>query len=164
MIGCNEDCIVAAQRAGCKGYRVPSSKWRMITRRWNDWDERIVVVGARSTSLDEFDELQRGALSHVVEILLVSESENENTCASQSLPKATIDRLRKFRNDQMWHSRIDLTSKLDEASRDVVFARFPGEIEGVNRNAMAPQAGSRIERHEAERLRFCRLDYVPDVD
>src|SRR5437588_2238023 len=108
MIGCNEDCIVAAQRAGCQGYRVPSSKCRVITRRWNHGYERIVVVHARSATLDEFDELERGALSHVVKILLVSEAENENTCASQSLAEATVDRLCKFGNDQMWHSRIDL--------------------------------------------------------
>src|SRR5262249_35046718 len=110
------------------------------------------------------DELERGALSHIVNVLLVSKAENENTRASESLAQATVDRLRKFGNDQMWHSRIDLASKFDKAGPDVVFARFPGKIEGVNRNAVAPEAWSRIERHEAERFGFCRFDHLPDVD
>src|SRR5215471_10943762 len=164
MLSCNEDCIVAAHRTGRKGYREPSSKCRVIPCRWNHRYERIVVVHARSASFDEFDELEGGALSHIVNVLLISEAENEDTRASESFALATVDRLCQFGNDQMGHSRIDFTSKFDKAGRDVVFARFPGKIEGVNRNAVAPEAWSRIERHEAERFGFCRLDHLPDVD
>src|SRR5215831_2968403 len=107
MLSCNEDCIVAAHRTGRKGYREPSSKCRVIPRRWNHRYERIVVVHARSTSFDEFDELERGALSHVVYVLLVSEAENENTRAGEPFALAMVDRLRQLGNDQMGHSRID---------------------------------------------------------
>src|SRR5215467_790848 len=96
MICCNEDCIVAAHRTGCKGDREPSSKCRVIPRRWNHRYERIVIVHARSASFDEFDELERGALSHIVHVLLVSEAENENTRASESFAEATVDRFRQF--------------------------------------------------------------------
>src|SRR5262249_43727393 len=164
MISCNEDCVVAAHRTGRKGYREPSSKCRVIPCRWNHRYERIVVVHARSASFDEFDELERGTLSHIVNVLLISEAENENTRASESFAQATVDRLRQFGNDQIGHSRIDFTSKFDKASRDVIFARFPGKIEGVNRNAVAPETWSGIERHEAERFCFRRFDHLPDVD
>src|SRR5262249_47406505 len=164
MIGCNEDYIVAADRIGRKGYREPSSKCRVIPCRWNHGHERIVVVHARSASFDEFDELERGTLSHILNILLISKAENENTRASESFAQATIDRLRQFGNNQIGHSRIDFTSEFDKASRDVIFARSPGKIEGVNWNAVAPETWSGIERHEAERFGFCRFDHFPDVD
>src|SRR5262249_15882714 len=164
MISCNEDCIVAAHRTGRKGYREPSSKCRVIPRRWNHRYERIVVLHARSASFDEFDELERGALPHIVNVLLISQAEDENTRASKSFAQATVDRLRQFGDAQMGHSRIDFTSKFAKPGRDVVFAGFPGKIEGVNRNAVAPEAWSRIERHEAKRFGFCRLDHLPDVD
>src|SRR5215471_14475778 len=164
MISCNEDCVVAAHRIGRKRYREPSSKCRVIPCRWNHRYERIVIVDARSASFDEFDELERGALPHIVNVPLISEAENENTRGSESFAQATVDRLRQFGNDQMGHSRIDFASKFDKAGRDVVFARFPGKIEGVNRNAVAPEAWSRIERHEAERFGFCSLNHLPDVD
>src|SRR5262249_41373003 len=164
MISCNEDCIVAAHRTERKSYREPSSKCRVIPCRRNRRNKRIVVVHAGSTSFDEFDEFERGALSHIVNVLLISEAENENTRASESFALSTVDRLRQFGNNQMGHSRIDFTSKFDKAGRNVVFARFPGKIEGVNRNAVTPEAWSRIERHEAERFGLCRLNHLPDVD
>src|SRR5262249_5075242 len=145
-------CIVAAHRTERKRYREPSSKCRVIPCRRNRRNERIVVVHARSTGFDEFDELERGAFSHIVNVLLISEAENENTRASESFALATVDRLRQFGNDHMGHSGIDFTSKFDKAGRDVVFPRFPRKIEGVNRNAVAPEAWSRIERHEAKRF------------
>src|SRR5262249_48007255 len=162
MISSNEDCIVAAHRTGRKGHRESPSKCRVIPCRWNHRYERIVVVHARSASFDEFNELERGALSHIVNVLLISEAENENTRAGESFALAMVDRLRQLGNDQMGHSRIDFTSKFDKAGRDVVFTRFPGKIEGVNRNAVAPEAWSGIERHEAKRFGFCSLNHLPD--
>src|SRR5262249_5609122 len=137
---------------------------RGIPRRRNRRNKRIVVGHAGSTSFDEFDEFERGALSHIVNVLLISEAENENTRASESFALATVDRLREFGNTQTGHSRLDFSSKFDKGGRKALCARFPGKIEGVNRNAVAPEAWYRIERHEAKRFGFCRLDHLPDVD
>ena len=47
---------------------------------------------------------------------------------------------------------------------EVVLARLPGEVERVDRDAVAAEAGARLEAHEAERLRRGRVDDLPDVD
>ncbi len=46
----------------------------------------------------------------------------------------------------------------------VIFTRFPGQIERVDRNAVSAKARTRIECHESVRLRFRGVNHFPDVD
>ena len=62
------------------------------------------------------------------------------------------------------HARVDLARELDEARPLAVLGRLPGEVEGIERDAVAAEARARVERHEAERLGLGRLDDLPDVD
>ncbi len=62
------------------------------------------------------------------------------------------------------HPRVDLTGELDEAGGHAVLAGLPGQVERVDRDAVAAEPGARIERLEAERLGLGRLDHVPHVD
>jgi hypothetical protein len=62
------------------------------------------------------------------------------------------------------HVVVDLSGRLDEAGAEIKFFGFPGEIEGVNRNAMPTQTGTGIERVEAERLGGSGRDHLPNVD
>ena len=43
-------------------------------------------------------------------------------------------------------------------------ARLPRQVEGVDRDAVAAETGTRAEAHEAERLRRRRVDDLPNVD
>ena len=48
--------------------------------------------------------------------------------------------------------------------REVELAGLPREVVGVDRDAVAAEAGAGLERREAEGLRGGRVDDFPDVD
>src|SRR5688572_13978052 len=62
------------------------------------------------------------------------------------------------------HGAIDLPRQLDEARFEADLLDLPREVERVDGNAVAPEAGTRIERHEAKWLRGCGLYDFPDTD
>src|SRR5262249_6428778 len=62
------------------------------------------------------------------------------------------------------HGRIDLTGQLNEARVDAEMPRCPRQIERVNRNAVATQSWSRIERLKTKRLGLGRRNDFPNVD
>ena len=80
------------------------------------------------------------------------------------LLRAVVQRLRDQRAAEVRHVVVDLARELDEARREVELARLPREVEGIDRDAVAAEAGAWLERREAERLRRRRVDHFPDVD
>ena len=66
--------------------------------------------------------------------------------------------------DKVGHGGVDLAGQLDEAGVEVELLGFPGEIEGVDGNAVAAKAGAGIEGLEAEGLGFGGVDDFVDVD
>ena len=62
------------------------------------------------------------------------------------------------------HGGIDLARQFDETGILAKFARLPGEIERINRNAMAAQTWTWVKRHEAERFGLGRVDDLPDIN
>ena len=59
------------------------------------------------------------------------------------LPSAVVERLRDPRAAVVRHVLVDLARELDEPRREVELARLPGEVEGVDRDAVAAEAGAR---------------------
>ena len=57
-----------------------------------------------------------------------------------------------------------MAGKLDESRLESALLRFPREIKRVDRDAVAPETGARVEGHEPERLRLGRVHHFPDVD
>ncbi len=62
------------------------------------------------------------------------------------------------------HREVDVAGELDEAVDEVELARPPREVVRIDRDAVAADAGSRREAHEAERLRRRGVDHLPDVE
>ena len=75
-----------------------------------------------------------------------------------------IESLSNALDDVTWHRSVHLARQLDEAGLEAVLPRLPTEVERINGNTVAAQAGPRIERHEAERLRASGVDHFPHVD
>src|SRR5207249_8317799 len=62
------------------------------------------------------------------------------------------------------HVRVDFAGKLDKAGVIVQQLQLPRKVKGIDWNAMASEARTRIEGHEAERLRGRRIYDLPDLD
>ncbi|MNY20541.1 hypothetical protein D3C86_1540250 [compost metagenome] len=75
-----------------------------------------------------------------------------------------IERLRNPSDDVTRHTGIDLPGKFDEPRWQFIFPRFPGEIERVDRYAVAAKTRTGIKGHETKRLGFRRIDHFPYVD
>src|SRR5581483_7879474 len=67
-------------------------------------------------------------------------------------------------HDVVRHVHVDFAGQLDEARLEVVFTGLPGQVERIDGDAVAAQAGPGIERHEAVGLGRRQLDDLPDVD
>ena len=65
---------------------------------------------------------------------------------------------------EVGHLLVDLAGELDELGREVVLAGLPGQVERVDRQAVAAHSGAWLEAHEAVGLGRGRVDDLPDVD
>src|SRR5207247_3403859 len=75
-----------------------------------------------------------------------------------------VEGIDDFVDDGVRHRRVDMSGKLDEARLESLLFRLPGEIERVDRDAVAAEAGPRMKRPEPERLGSRSLHDFPDVD
>ena len=76
----------------------------------------------------------------------------------------SIEGGREILDDEIRHGDVDFAGQLDEAGAEVELAGLPGEIEGVDGNAVAAQAGAGIESLEAKGLGFGGVDDLVDID
>src|SRR3990170_7543865 len=124
---------------------------------------RVVEIDLRALSLQELYELQRGRLPHIVDILLVRYAQDHNGRAAKALP-LVVQGLCYLLDHIMGHVRVYLACKLYEPGREVVLPGLPGQVERVNGDAVAAEAGPRVEGLEAERFCLRGFDDLPDVD
>lgn len=66
--------------------------------------------------------------------------------------------------DEVGHGGVDFAGELDEAGVEVELLGFPTEVEGVDGNAVAAEAGAGVEGLEAEGFGFGGVDDLVDVD
>src|SRR5581483_11680262 len=98
------------------------------------------------------------------DILLVGDADHQHPRAAGRPPGMLAQRRHRLLDHAARHRRVDLAGQLDEAGGDVVFARLPGQVERVDRDAVAAEPRARVERHVAEGFGLGRLDHLPDVD
>src|SRR5262249_44493034 len=109
------------------------------------------------------DDLESGRLPDVVDVSLVGDAQHEDGRATHRSP-AIIERTRDEVDDVLGHGAVDLVGKGDELRLIAREPNLPGQIEGIDGDAMPPDSGARIEGHESERLGGGRLDDLPGVD
>src|SRR5579872_1889775 len=122
----------------------------------------IVVVEFGAALLEQLHDLQRGRLAKVIDVFLVGDAEDEDFRALDGFLAIVESGCDGF-DHVVRHRGVDFAGELDETCGEIVFARFPGKIEGVDRDAVTAEAGAGIERHEAERLGGRGVDDFPDV-
>ena len=126
-------------------------------------DEGIVVGEVRSQLAQHGDDLQRRRLADVADPGLVADPEQQHPGALDRLlglvegagdPVDAVGGL----------GAVDFPGQLDELGVEVVLARLEGEVEGVDRQAVAAHPRAGVEAHEPERLGRRGFDHLPDVD
>src|ERR1700729_2399789 len=103
-----------------------------------------IAVGYFSTEVAElFHQVHRRRLADVIDILFIGNAKNEDV-ASLDRFALSVEGARDLGYDIIRHRRIDLARELDEAGVHAVFARFPGKVKRVDRNAVATDPGTGI--------------------
>ena len=69
-----------------------------------------------------------------------------------------------FGDDVVGHGDVEFAGEFDEACGDVEASGFPGEVEGVDGDAVSAEAGAGVEGLEAEGFGFGGVDDFPDVE
>ena len=67
-------------------------------------------------------------------------------------------------DDEVRHVDVDFTGEFDEARPEIELLGFPGEIEGIDGNAVTAEAGAGIEGLKSKGLGFGSVDDFMNVD
>ena len=126
-------------------------------------DERVVVAQVGAERGEQRHDLQPRRLAHVADARLVGDAEHGDLRAAHGLARR-VEQPLDLRNAVVGHLLVDLAGELDELRRHVELAGPPGQVERVDRQAVAAHPRARLEAHEAVGLRRGRVDDLPDVD
>ena len=120
----------------------------MFPRIWNNWHKRVIDTPPRPPRLPITLSAPRKALAHVVNILLIGHTDDEDICAIEGFLRNQAESLRNFADNQLWHFSINLTGQFNKACRNLIFTRLIGQINGSMGMQCPPKAGPGIKRHK----------------
>ena len=135
----------------------------VVSHRRQRGDVRVVVLDLGPLVQQQLHQLEAGRLARVVNVLLVGHAQQSDLAPLDRLAPV-VERVGDPGDDVGGHRGVDLAGQLDEPGGQPVLAGDPGQVERVDRDAVATQPGAGIEGLEAERLGPGRLDHLPDVD
>jgi hypothetical protein len=164
VVGNDHDQVVARQHLSRQRDRGPAGQRRMLACLRDHRHPGVVVIDAGAALLEALHDLQRRALAHVLDIRLVGHADQQDLRTAQSHAGSAVQGFRRALQHIERHAAVDLAGKLDEACAHTKLARFPGQVERIDRDTVAAQAGTGIEWHVAKRLGLGRLDHLPDID
>lgn len=99
----------------------------------------------------------------VVDVLFIGKAEYQYAAALDGFAML-VQGVGGFLDYPVRHVVVYLAGQFDEAGVDAIFLGFPGQVEGVDGDAMSTEAGAWGVRHEAEGLCGSSLDHFMDVD
>ena len=124
---------------------------------------RIVVADLRPLLAEQLNQADGGALAQVVDVLLVGQPEDQHLRSLERLA-LLVQGVHGPLHHVVRHLPVDLAGQLDEAGIELELARLPGQVEGIDGNAVPAQPRPRVEGHEAERLGLGGVDHFPQID
>ena len=107
-------------------------------------DERIVVTDISATGQQPLHQDHRWRLPGVVHIPLVCDRQHQDLGPVDRLP-LLVERLTHPRNHIIRHLRVDLPGQFDKLGTQPELPSPPAQIERIDGDAMASQAGARIK-------------------
>ncbi len=110
------------------------------------------------------EDANAGRLPHVPDVGLVRHAEHQDAAVAHR-PPGVVQDLRHAGGDVGRHPLVHVLRGLEhpEALAGPP-PHLPGQVRGVQRDAVPADPGAGVERHEAERLRRRGVDHLPHVD
>src|SRR5262249_16271305 len=108
---------------------------RVVAHRGQLGDERIVVGDMSSALQKELHDFESRRFTRVIHVLLVRNTENTDSASLDRL-LLVVERVCDAVDDVFGHGGIDFAGEFDEARMDSVLARDPGEVKGIDGDAM----------------------------
>jgi hypothetical protein len=125
-------------------------------------DVRVVVMDVSAARLQEANNLEGRGFAGVTDIWLVGDADDKYPGPLDAL-LSVVESVHNFRDYVLGHVAVDLPSEFDESRLETIRSCLPGQVEGVYRDAVAAETGSRIERHEAEGFRGGSVNDLPNI-
>ena len=124
---------------------------------------RIAIGDHPTLGFDQLHDFHGWRLAHVVDILLISDTQYQYTTALEG-PACLVQAIHEFAQYVFRHGLVDLTRQFDEAGMQSVFASLPSQVEGIDRDTVPAQSRPWVVRSETERLGRRSINHFKDVD
>src|SRR5262245_38068333 len=115
----------------------------MLACSGNLGDHRVVVRDLGAAPFEELHDAQSRALARVVDVPLVSDTENQDLRVPGHAGSVIVESFDRAIDDALRHGRVDLAGQFDEAGGDAILPRLPCQVEGVDGNTVPAEARSR---------------------
>src|SRR6185437_6336207 len=161
MVGEDDRAILSSQprwRQGLTG----QIEIRVVTHRWQSGNVWVVVGDDGTLCEEQFEDLEAGRLARVIDVLFVGHPQEGNLALFDGLA-AIIEGIGDLAHHEAGHGGVDFARQFDEAGGETELSCDPGEVEGVDGDAVAAEAGARVEGLESEWFGLRRLNDLPDV-
>ncbi len=122
----------------------------------------VGIADRGALGLQQFHQHEGRGFAAVVDVLFVGDAEHQDLGALEGLA-TIVEGVGDLADHPLGHGGVDLAGQFDEAGAEAVFARLPGEVEGVDGDAVAAEAGSGVVGGEAEGLGGGSADDFVDV-
>ena len=163
VVGGDDDGVLGGEGFRVEGQGGGAGPVHVLASRADDGDMRIVVGDSGAEFLEAIHEREGWRFTHVVDVGLVGETEQQDAAAVDGLG-ARVECLHGALDDVFRHGSVDLPGELDETCVHAEFAGFPREIVRVDGDAVAAEAGARVEGGEAEGFGGGGADDLPEID
>lgn len=162
VFGGDENAVEAAHGRLIPLNGGPAGPGGVFTGGKDDRDVGVEVADFSALGLEQVHEFESGRLAHVIHIGFVSEAHEQDAAAFDGFAPL-VEGLENAMDDVFRHGFINLSSELDEAGVNAVFAGLPGEVKGVDGNAMATEAGAGVKGGVAKGFGGGGADDFPDI-
>jgi hypothetical protein len=163
MVGDKEDGVLGGEGLGVQGDGAKAAIVGVAAGEADLGDVRVVVSDFGAEVVEKVHDFEGGAFAGVVNVLLVGDSEEEDFGTFDGFA-ASVEGEGELLDDVLGHLHVDLAGELDELGGATELLGLPGEVEGVDGDAVATPSRAGIEAHEAEGLGGGGVEDLPDVD
>ena len=125
-------------------------------------DVGVVIGDLGPLLLEQVHDFQGRGFPVVIHVFFIRDPQYQDFGAVQG-PVVVTQGLNHPLHHEIRHRGVDIAGQFDKPGGKIIFPGLPGQVKGIDGNAMAPQAWTGIEGLEPERLGLGGLDDLKDI-